>query len=203
MSGSNIPPIKRAEIIIPIYYHRPELFLIIDKCLKTLDLYYPKLKRIIIDDGSPLPTDMWPITYRNKENLGFTKTINIGLALSKKPVIIIANDDIEFHPGCLDRFFELKDLGIYSPRDSASGGLKSFGAIWGMTRKTFRKLGYLDERFKHFYSDVDYLERAERLKVPVVKWDDILITHHESATYNLLPKELLMADDYKKFRRNE
>jgi len=187
------------DIIIPLYYCDPKLYLIIDKFFKSLNKYYPQLNQIIIDDASPLEHN-FPVTYRNKKNMGFTHSVNKGLSLSKAPIIIITNDDLEFQKGELDNFFLIgKDRGIYFPADTASGNLNSFGAIWGMNRETYNILGKLDEKYKHFYSDKDYLERAIKKNIPIINWPDIRIIHHESATFNTLDKEKLLNNDKEKY----
>jgi len=197
--------VGKAAIIVPIYY-KLELYLIIQECLDSLKRYYPDFNLITIDDCSPepIPPD-WLITWQNEKNLGYTKTINRGLkfAFKKADIVIIANDDLEFKKGDLDKFRKIKDIGIYFPRDSASGALDTFGSIWGMNKATFQKLGLLNEKYKHFFSDRDYYQRALKFKIPIIKWDDICITHHESATYNILNKKELFKEDLERYQRND
>jgi glycosyltransferase involved in cell wall biosynthesis len=190
-SGTTIP---RIDVIIPLYFCDLSLYPVIRDCLGSLKEHYPELNVIVVDDCSPLEHD-FSVTARNDTNLGYTATVNRGLSLSTGDVVIVANDDLLFKSGDLDRFRELKGLGIFSPSDSASGNLETFGCIWGMTQQTFKKMGLLDERFKHFYSDREYYERAKKLNVPVVKWKDIVIEHRESATYNKLDKDKLLGED--------
>jgi GT2 family glycosyltransferase len=186
----------RVNVIIPIYYCDPSLFLPIETCLSTLKTCYPSFKQILINDGSPLEVpSYWDIAYENVVNLGYVQTVNRGLREADGDVLIIANDDLQFFPGCLDRFIDLEDNVIASPADSASGDLDTFGCIFGMTRATFEKMGYLDERFKNYFADEEYYNRAKVLGVDVVKWKDIVIPHMESATFNLLNKEVLLEED--------
>jgi glycosyltransferase involved in cell wall biosynthesis len=187
---------KTVQILIPLYYCDQSLFLPIEMCFSLLHTCYPQIETIVMDDCSPLPVpDHWDITEYNAVNLGFTATVNKLLRLSTADIIIICNDDIQFHPGCLDRFFDLPDMVIASPADTASGDLDGFGCCWGMTRATYEHLGQLDERFKHFYSDTEYRERAESMGVEIVKWRDTIILHGESTTFKLLDKETLLAAD--------
>lgn len=186
--------IPNIDIIITLYFHKVSLYPIIRECFMTLEKYYPEFNKIVVDDASPLPHD-FPVTIRNKENLGYTKSVNKGLEKSTAPIIIVANDDLSFKKGDLDKFKLIDSIGIFSPRDSASGDLESFGAIFGMTRETYKIMGNMDEKYRNFYSDRAYLDRANSLGVPVVKWTDICITHHESATFNLLDKKTLLEED--------
>jgi len=178
-------------------FYLPELYITIKKCLDSIKKYYPDYNLITVDDS--IGECPFECTYKNENNLGYTATINRGLLLSKGDVIIICNDDVEIKEGDLDRFSTLQERGIFSPADSASGNLDSFGCIWGMTRETFKKLWYLDETFKHFYSDREYYKRAKKMGIPIIKWRDIVVKHHESATYNLLDKESLLEEDRRKY----
>lgn len=188
----------KADILIPIYYCDPSLFIPIETCLSTLQACYPGFKPTLWDDGSPLELPPhWDTLGQNPANMGYTYTVNRLLEQSEADVLIVCNDDVEFHPGCLDRFFTLEDDVIASPADTASGNLDGFGCLWGMTRATYGRLGPLDERMRHFFSDADYGQRAARLGMEVRKWRDITVRHPESTTYKLLgnKEELLRADE--------
>jgi GT2 family glycosyltransferase len=143
------------------------------------------------------------MTLQNEKNLGYTKTVNRGLEFAFKTAdtVIVANDDLEFRKGDLDKF-RIIDDGIYYPSDSASGDSKCFGAIWGMNKRTYQRLGKLNENYKHFFSDRDYYQKAIKAGLPVVNWPEIIIKHHESATYNLINKKELLQEDEKTFKRN-
>lgn len=188
---------KSIQILIPIYFAAPELFNTIEMCLSSLKTCYPDIEVLTYDDGSPLDCpDYWNITEYGAVNLGYTAAVNKLLSMSTADVIIVCNDDVTFWPGCFDRFFDLPDMVIASPSDTASGDLESFGCCFGMTRNTFDKLGLLDERFKHFYSDTEYMQRAKEAGVEVIKWHDILLNHSESTTYKVLGnKDQLLAED--------
>ena len=187
--------VSRIDIIIPIFY-LPELYLTIKRCLDSIEKYYPDFNLTTIDDSEGYCP--FKCKYKNDGNLGYVRTVNRGLALSEGDVIIIGNDDLEFEKGDLDRFRTIGD-GIYSPRDTASGNLETFGSIWGMNRATFEKMGYLSDTFKHFCSDLEYFDRAIKKNVPVVKWHDIVVKHEESATYNKLDKRKLLKQDASRY----
>jgi len=190
----------RISICIPIFY-KPELYTIIDRCLKSIKKYYPDFNLITLDDAS-LYFNPFSITIHNQKNLGFTASVNklLKYAFKISDTVIIVNDDLEFKEGDLDRYRRLGN-GIYSPRDTASGNLSTFGAIWGMNKKTYRKMGLLDNKYKHFCSDLDYYDKAIRLGVPIVKWTDICVLHHESATYKSENKTELLKRDQKIFNQ--
>lgn len=188
-------------IVIPMYY-LPELYLIIDKCLKSIKKHYPDWRLIVLDDCSPTYSPFHADIY-NGVNKGFTASVNTLLEEGFKysDVVIVCNDDIEIRKGDLDKFVNLPD-GIYSPPDTASGDLDSFGCIWGINKTTYKKLGQLDERFRNYFSDQDYYQRAKKLGIPIVKWTSPLIQHHESSTFNLVDKDTQYFEDLKTFQNS-
>lgn len=196
---------KSVDIIVPVYLCSPSLYPVIERCLRSIEFYYPDFNLILIDDCSPMELpDHWKkkakIFHRNKTNLGFTATVNKGLDLSKSKVIILANDDLNFNMGDLDFYRELKDNIIAAPMDTASASNDRFGSIWGMTRNTYKKIGKLNEEYKHFYSDLDYYERAKKNDVKIKKYYEIVVEHMESATYSQLDKKSMYEIDYKKYK---
>lgn len=187
---------KSISIIVPIFYCDPSLFLTIETCFSTLNACYPGIDVIGVDDASPLDCPPhWPIEMENAINQGYVSSVNSGLRASSADIVIVANDDLVFHQGCLDRYFDLPDGVIAGPADTASGDLPTLGAIFGMTRKTLETMGYLDERFRNYCADEEYWERAGRLGIEVRVWDDVRLEHKESATFGLLEKERLLSED--------
>jgi len=192
-------------VIVPLYFNVPELYLVINNCLTSLLEHYPDVQTVVVDDGSPLDASHWYPDIKHEVNTGFTKTVNDGLEYwyenNLSTVAVVANDDLIFHQGCLDRYNDVEGLGVWFPNTIDGGDLKTFGSIWGITRETYKKIGGLNESMKHFYSDKEYYERAVKNKVPITKWSDIVLNHIESATYKTLPKSHLMEEDLKNFKR--
>lgn len=193
------------SFVVPIYYCDPTLYLPIVRCLSSITPYtYVGHDYVFIDDASPLslPPE-WPITWTSNTNQGFTKSVNLGLesafAVDDVDIVIVMNDDIEMTPDCFDRFKEISGLQIASPADTASSPDDRFGACWGMTREVYELLGPLNEEYKHFFSDVDYYERALEAGVEIIKWKDIVLNHSESSTFKTLDKESLLNEDAKKY----
>lgn len=174
------------SIIIPVYFHKVELYPIIQRCLDSIKEHYPEAELILIDDGSPLDTSDWPITYKKPKSTGFTNTVNEGLHRATNDIIVVMNDDITLKAGDLDRFYEINAVGIYSPKTDDEGDGDKFGSIWGMNRETYERMGDLDEKFPHYFSDTEYYNKAKRLEIPITKWYDIIITHESGATYKEL-----------------
>jgi len=166
------------DILVPLYLNHPSLYPIISEFFNSIP---KKFDVIACDDNSPLPLlPEWPVKYKNDKNLGFTGNVNRLLSISKADVMVVCNDDLEFEDN-LDWVY--KTDGIYFPRDTASGDLDIFGAIWAIDRKSFGRLGSLDESLPHYGSDREYYNRAISKGIPVTKIKDVCINHRESATY--------------------
>ncbi len=191
------------QVVIPLYYNDPSLYLPISRCLGALQGAIEPVEVILVDDASPLEHDFnrsVGVTYlRNEQNEGFTKTVNRGLLAATDDVIVVMNDDIIVTDECLRRFSELTGLTIASPMDTASSPDDRFGACWGMTREVYETLGNLNDYYTNFFSDSDYYERARMAGVEIVKWTDITLEHPESSTYKLLDKEALLNADRKRY----
>lgn len=185
-------------IVIPIYY-LPELYIVIDTCLYSLKKYYPNFKVITVDDGSPTKNP-FPITIKNEENLGYVKSINklMEYAFQTVDTVIVLNDDLEILSNSLDIFKNLKDMTIASVQDSSGTSDNMFGSNFGMTKMTYKLLGGFDERFKNYFADREYYTRAIKKGVKVIKDFDYTLPHHESATFKLVGKEELFAEDQAK-----
>jgi len=178
--------ITSVDLLVPLFVNHPSLYPIITEFFESI----PKGFNVItVDDHSPLPHD-FPVTYRNRRNIGFTGTVNKLLSMSKADIMVVCNDDLKFKEGDLDWVKDTK--GIYFPRDSASANLDIFGAIWAIDRKSFEKLGYLDEKLPHYGSDREYYERTIKLGIPVVKIPEICIDHREGSTYKFTDHRIVL-----------
>jgi glycosyltransferase involved in cell wall biosynthesis len=188
--GSNL------SIVVPLYVPHVQVIPIIQDFFNSLSLHYPEAQVIVIDDCSPVDHP-FSATHRNSENLGFSGNVNVGLAFATNDILIVANDDLIINQGDLDGFIVMDsdDLWIYSPLDSASSSDNSFGCLWGMSRTTYKLLGGLDTRCKHYFSDKLYYKKAIDSGVKIIKDTSIVVTHKESSTYNLIDKSDLFDKD--------
>lgn len=185
-------------IVTPIYINHESLYPIVQKFFDTLKENYPTLPVVVVDDASILHHE-FPVTLLNKENRGYTYTINRGMEYAflkeQADIVIVMNDDLEIIPNSLDALCEITGLTIASPRDTAADDTDSFGSIFALTRETYQLLGGFDEKYRHFYSDKDYQQRAYANGVAVIKIRDVVIPHHESATYKFTEKKQLLERD--------
>lgn len=200
--------LTEVSVIVPLYFCDVSLYPKIERSLNSVKAELVGFQELVlVDDASPLPLPgHWEPMFSNKENLGFTATVNRGLEYAfshNTDVAVVMNDDIVMTPQCMDRFKALdpNSLTIASPRDTASDDSDRFGACWGITRDAYELLGPLNEEYRHFYSDREYYERAKEAGVEVVKWDDIVLEHPESSTYGLLDKQTLLSADAERYNK--
>lgn len=191
------PPINNhVSIVVPLYYASPILYKPIAECFCSIAELKGRKQVLVIDDASPIEVP-FRYTHTNSSNLGFTKTVNRGLKVADGAILIVMNDDVLITQECFDRFSRLdpNKLIIASPADTASSPDDRFGSCWAITRAAYNLLGPLDERYKNFYSDREYYDRAKAQGVQIIKWHDIVLEHPESSTYKLLDKASLLHED--------
>lgn len=114
------------DIVIPVY-GRPDL---LQKCLDSIEATKGDLniKLILVDDNGPAQEELNSIyislngttqIIRHKENAGFPRTVNDGIARGIAPLVLILNTDIELQPGALQAMiaeFKIDDVGIVGPK---------------------------------------------------------------------------------------
>lgn len=174
------------------------MYSIVQEFFDSLKANYPDIPTYVIDDCSPLPHD-FKVDHRNEKNLGYTKSVNIGLEYvftrAEAKLALVLNDDLVLRAGDLDRFLDLTGKVIASPMDTAASHNDRFGAIWGITKEAYKLLGPMDEQYVNFFSDVEYYNRAKKHNIEIIKWYDIVVEHRESSTFNRTEKQALLEKD--------
>lgn len=123
-------------IIIPVYNAVDE----VADCLAALKQNTQQPCRvIIINDASPDPAvaellaqyaSQWPFEcYHNPENLGFTRTVNRGLALAGRSDVVFLNSDTRVTPGWLRRLrltaYSDEKIGTVTPYSNNAGAFSA------------------------------------------------------------------------------
>lgn len=111
-------------MVVPHYIGTQELVELSTQAIKSLKKYYPNVRVVSIDDGSPMDTsyleDISDVVIRLEENSGFAKACNVGLTwcLQQPDAEYIgqANNDIEVFDGwaiaMLEPFTLFENVGI-------------------------------------------------------------------------------------------
>ncbi|MBD1378991.1 glycosyltransferase [Metabacillus arenae] len=119
--------IEKIDIIICVYNALDH----VKKCIESIkeNTIIPH-RLILIDDGSNSETKKYLqsldgiILIKNKENIGYTKSVNIGLKSSSSRNVVILNSDTIVSMGWLNKLIDALDseekIGIVSPLSNAA-----------------------------------------------------------------------------------
>nr|WP_175802021.1 glycosyltransferase [Burkholderia anthina] len=123
-------------VIIPVYNAPKE----VDDCLQAVLTHTENACRVIvIDDASPDPQIKKILNkykgkrnveiHANKANLGFTKTVNRGIALAGRADVVFLNSDTKVTPGWLRRLryaaYSDKNIGTVTPFSNNAGAFSA------------------------------------------------------------------------------
>jgi GT2 family glycosyltransferase len=206
---------KTVDIVIPTY-GQPEFTA---KCFQSIAATSPpdQVRVIWIDNGSTgslglIEHSAYLLEVGGfsverillRENLGFVKATNVGIAVSTAPYVMLLNNDTELPEGWLTSMlapFLNSSVGVVGPRSSAptqwQSGVES-RAGWSVEptrtisffcamirRAVVEKVGYLSEEFGvGFGDDDDYCTRARAAGFSVALAYDCTVVHHHRATFS-------------------
>lgn len=101
MEGEAVKRNTGIDIIIPVYNALEDLKVCVESILRHTDLSLDRL--LVIDDQSPDP-NVYPylqsieqpgiVVLRNEHNLGFPGTVNVGMAYSRRDVLLLNSDTV-------------------------------------------------------------------------------------------------------------
>lgn len=146
-------PLHRApsglSVVIPNYNGVKLLTDNLPSVFEALDGWDGEWEVIIVDDCSKddsraLIRDRFPraTLIENRQNLGFSKTCNIGMAAARYPILLCINTDVKVSPdlpALLVRHFSDPELFAVSPRIIVERESKNQGVVRGAYRKGFIK----------------------------------------------------------------
>jgi len=208
------------DIIIPSFNGKYLLEKHLPEIIKNTDQLH---KIIVVDNGSTDDTVTWLAqkypeieVVRNKTNLGFTKPVNQGVAVSKSEYLILMNNDV--HPGKdylknIFKFFEDDKLFAVSFNENESSwplvswkdGKLQFSrgedkdhprySAWAsggsaiFRRSIWDKVGGLNEMYAPFYwEDIGIGYRAWKMGYKIIWGNSSIVYHqHESTSKKLNP----------------
>lgn len=146
-----------------------------------------------------------------RENLGFVKATNIGIAMATAPYVLLLNNDTELPegwlPSLLEPFSTFPSLGMCGPRSSSNQQWQGQVPVkldppgWYILsrqsmlaffcclikRTVFEKIGYLSEAYRlGLGDDDDFCERAKRSGFYLALRQDITVKHHHRTTFRAI-----------------
>jgi len=200
------------DIILPIY-NGDYTKTFVKELYETAD--YP-FKLYIIDDCSNdgiadyIKTEVLPkhkeIVYiRNEENLGFLKTVNVGIRASENDFVLIANNDLRFlRKGWLSTTVNTlknnKDIGAVGI-EYLHSDVDFVTMCYFMTKRSILdRIGYLDESFAPgVFEDVEFCTRLQLMGYGCVAIDIPVAHLNNNGPQQNITKEKLTEINRQKF----
>ena len=186
------------SVVIPCYINREELLQLTKQAVPT----FGECELIVIDDCSPMGggylRSIADIYIRNKENLGYAKSVNRGLKLATGNYIAVANNDIRVSPNwqsvaeevfgkdeqCYSCHFRMTDYEVpfkYGHTTHYTGKERWCHASFFVINPAKVKV-YYDENFFNTYDDWDYWKSVRSMGYKQAYTDKACFQHIHSAT---------------------
>lgn len=144
----------------------------------------------------------------NKENIGFVRGMNQGIAFSDAPYVCLANNDLIFNKGWLEEiiniFEKYPEVGLLSPNSNNLGAPKPapdekgvfaelpfvVGFCMVIKREVIDKVGALsDEFYPMFFEDSDYSLKAVKAGYRIGVARGSFVWHEEHASWETQARE--------------
>lgn len=191
---------KKVSIILPTYCPNEQVEGYLKDFIDSLNRTVKKdtYQFVVIEQGKQ---HFYPVDFTNSDNIyihkdtpcGYARAVNMGLALADGEYLVITNNDLVLPPKWLETMLEDYEGGILSPLDDKwqNPEPKIYeNAHWFslvlMDRKTFSKVGYLDESLPYRFHDQDYSIRVKKAGFPVRRTGKVIVKHINMATYDAM-----------------
>lgn len=207
---------EKISVILPCYIMNDQHIELTKNAVASLG----DVELIVIDDASPMGggylRSIADIYVRNKENLGYGRSVNRGLRLAQSNLICISNNDIRISPNWQDVAREvLQDKDVYSCHfrminyDEAftygdkvikEGKERWCHASFFVINKK-RWLLYYDEEYKNTYDDYDYFQTVRKAGFKQAYTNKAIFQHVHSATIpHIVGQAEVTKKNYKYFK---
>ena len=180
---------------------------ITQRCIDSARADGAELEVIVIETFRPYNYENCEI-IEYREPFNYNRALNKGIAKAKGDVLILANNDIVFHPG----WSVIGDLMLSNGFDSASAlsnsknhrGMPQEDSIYPgfsigriltgwcifVTKECIKKIGKLDERCEFWGADNVYAEQLKAKGLRHGLFCNIRVDHLESSTLRTLPTRI-------------
>lgn len=202
-------PSKKISIILPNYCPDQQVAEYLTKFIISLMNNTPMpYQLIVVENGSHTPKlkEAADIYIHKYDAIGYARAVNIGLAIADGDIFVIMNNDLEVPPNWLKTMLGQYEGGTLAPIDHPIQieGLIEDSHWFSMImfdRKTFNKVGYLDESLPYRFHDQDYSIRVKKAGLPVRQTADVVVSHINSATYSKMGRNEDPAEREEMIRR--
>jgi|GEM_PF-2302744 len=197
-------PLADFTVVMPAHILTQEHLRLTENAVKSFE--GPEL--IVIDDASPQGggylRSIADIYIRNKENLGYAKSVNRGLRMAKTKYIAVANNDIRVShnwmdvadevfrgdENCYSCHFRMTDYDVpfeFGNTILYEGKERWCHASFFVINKS-KALFYYDEEYFNTYDDWDYFHMVRSAGLKQCYTDRAQFQHIHSATIPHMPK---------------
>lgn len=167
------------SILVPTYSPTEELSEMAVELCKTLRNHCDEL--IVCEDTE----NFWPNlqavcdVYVIHKNWGFTKNVNTGLRLAQGDYVAVINSDVKLLEGNLRDMCQPDYVTMPVAIDGWHNG-ELYGGFFVLPKTIIQKYGYLNEEYRHFYSDAEY---SNRIRHHLLICQGIKISHPGGKSY--------------------
>lgn len=174
------------SVVITTYTLNRDLETMAYNCAKSYKEFADEL--IICEDGGRQSHALQEVAdlYVYHDNWGFTENVNSGWGSAHGDYVFIVNSDTYIESG---NYEDLCVPGtVTSPKMAGHIREGEFlnGAFWVSPKEVTHERGYLNPRYKMYYSDDDYYERVKDIFRQV---NSVVIRHVYGATTSFLGDE--------------
>lgn len=165
---------ERLSLGIIAFSVEPEF---IEMTQRAIDSYRGADEIIVVENG-PHHEYIGVDTYiRFSENQFFTYSANTILRVARHPYVAVVNNDAYLQEGDLHNL--CKPNTVTSPLITTQPDIAPFSpAFFVIPKSVLESVGYLDEQFKLYYSDTDYLTRLSFNGINNQQIESVKVYHH-------------------------
>lgn len=149
----------------------------IEMTQRAIDSYRSADEIIVVENGHHHEYTGVDTYVRFSENQFFTYSANTILRVAKHPYVAVVNNDTYLQEGNLHDLCQSDT--VTSPLITTQPDIGPFvGSFFVIPKSVLESIGYLDEQFKLYYSDTDYLTRLSFNGVNIQRNDSVKVYHH-------------------------
>jgi len=181
------------SVVLPVYIKTKEHLAMSVKCLE-LARKYTKLpyELVIVETCSDYLKDYADVHIYEKERTDVNKSCNKGFKCASGQYIVGLTNDVfvsENWLECLKECFQKEDCGISTLASTESGNKKEdkieediYFPITMIPKWLFDKIGYLDEDYKMYWADADFIVKTYKAGYKFYRNFNSVVSHNPGST---------------------
>lgn len=193
-------------VVILSNAHTPELVDVTSRILDSLTAAIrPFPDTLVLEQSNRIWG--WPgvRTIRMDAEFNFNRFANFGMANVAGDHVLIANNDLVFHPGSLERLYACavetglavvcpvcphneRQAHLRKPEVGTEIGVHFAGWCFLIRRDAWETIGYFDEDFPFWYADNAVVEQLEQAGLEIAVLPSAKVEHYASQTLATLPR---------------